>query len=97
MFEKLAADTLMELFIYIPFAHCSWRLIIETEKRGFNEKHAVVIFNANSRLLKFAVKCESFLYKRKVTDTSKVLKLLICLTTQLFWLERTDHKIIWEK
>jgi len=32
MFEKLAADTLMKLFIYITFAHHSWRLTIESEK-----------------------------------------------------------------
>ncbi len=57
MFEKLAADTLMKLFIYITFARCSWRLIIETEKRGFNVKQGVVMFNANSQLLKFVVEC----------------------------------------
>ncbi len=57
MFEKLAADTLMKLFIYITFARCSWRLIIETEKREFNEKQEVVTFNTNSQLLKFVVEC----------------------------------------
>lgn len=32
MFEKLAADILMKLFIYITFTHRSWRLTTESEK-----------------------------------------------------------------